>query len=90
MNKYKLDKDLSKYIGCIVQLTQWSMGEFEKKLLTITSATKTELKTEEGYRIRISWNVGTTFYTVVKKKDYGSIRPWRVTEIWTPEEFYKQ
>lgn len=93
IDKFKLDKDLSQYVGCYIKFEKNQYNHISSKTEKIVAATKNELKTEKETRIRVTWGKtefsnGNSICKIVGESD--SYHPWKIEGIYTLEEVNQQ
>ena len=93
IDKFKLDKDLFQYVGCYIRFEKNHYGNLSSKTEKIIAASRSELRTEKGARIRVTWgrtefSNGSSNCKIVGEND--KYHPWRVKDIYTLEEVNQQ
>lgn len=93
IDKFKLDTDLSQYVGCYIRFEKNQYNHISFKTEKIVAATKSELRTEKGTRIRVTWGKtefsnGSSNCKIVGEND--NYHPWTVKNIYTLEEINQQ
>lgn len=88
IDKFRLDTDLSQYIGYYIWFEKNQYNHISSKKEKIISATKSELRTEKGLRIRVTWrktdlSSGSTCKIVGDNDRFFS---WTIKGIYGPEE----
>ena len=89
IDKFKLDNDLSQYVGCYIWFEKNQYNHISSKKEKIISATKSELRTEKETRVKVTWrktelNKNNTVCKIVGESDKH--HPWTVKGIYEPEE----
>lgn len=93
IDKSKLDKDLSQYVGCYIRFEKNRYGNISFKTEKIVAATKSEMKTEKETWIRVTWgktgfNSGNSNCAIVGESD--KYHPWTINNIYTLEELSQE
>ena len=93
IDKFKLDTDLSQYVGCYIMFKKNQYNHISFNTEKIVSATKSELRTEKGARIRVTWGEavfgnGSSNCKIVGESN--SYYPWKIESIYTLEEMNQQ
>jgi hypothetical protein len=88
IDKFKLDTDLSQYVDCYIRFKKKQYNHISFKTEKIVSATKSELKTEKGTRVRITWKKtqfsNGSYHTIVGEND--KYHPLEIEGIYKSEE----
>ena len=93
IDKFKLDTDLSQYVGCYIRFEKNQYNHISSNTEKIIAATKSELRTEKGARIRVAWrktefSSGSSICKIIGEND--KYHPWTVKDIYEPEEMYQK